>query len=120
MDTIRRKINHKECSGFHSKGFDGFPVVTFGRATYKRSPTDEERIRFDERRDIIENLGGVCYKNIMDTMPKNKVFSKEDCKNMVNAVKTSLKNYRVLKTWNGVGCLTFSVSVKRIKEESKK
>lgn len=112
LATIKKlKVNHPNFSYTYRRGWNhGGPVIIFERDEYIK-PTPEQALDFEVRKSLVESLGGRMNKSHFEIAGKNPVFSEQDIKNIFKAVRRDLKEYKIVHSWNGIGCYTLSIAV---------
>lgn len=113
LATIKKlKVNHPDFACTYRKGGVNHsgPVVIFNRDVWIK-PTAEQTLDFEVRRKLVESLGGRMNKLYFEIAGKNPAFSEQDISDIFKAVRRDLKGYKIVDSWNGIGCYALSVAV---------
>lgn len=111
MKVEQMKVNHPEFSSV-MKGHDGFPVVVFDRQHWNK-PSDEAIELHRAKSLIVKHLGGIMFTGEWEIAGKSPVFKKSDIEKMQRATRLSLPGWKTRDSWNGVGCYSYSISIKQ-------
>lgn len=83
-------------------------VIAFERSDYKK-PTNEQILEFRIKEKIVESLGGRMDGYEFQCGGMNPRFYTGDIINMKKFAKNKYPNLKIIDTWNGEGCYTFSI-----------
>jgi len=96
----QRTCNHPE---FIEAVKGAYPVVfIFQRSCYIK-PTEQQRLKYQEDKSIVEAHGGRMRLEDFEIGGKSLPFTEEDVRGAIVAVKTSNPDLKVVSHWNGEG-----------------
>jgi hypothetical protein len=113
-DSIR--IDHPNFRFVGERAVNGYPYVVFERPLYN-DPTPEQIADYRKRQETVESLGGRMTISEYEIAGQTLVFTAAECETMCAAVEASLPEWEVIETWNGRGCRTLSVGIRRRRTE---
>jgi len=113
------KVNHPDFAYVYKRGGQNHngPIVIFERKTWIE-PKPEQALDFEVRKTLVESLGGCMRQSYWEIAGKNPVFTQGDINSMFAAIRRDLPDFKIVDSWNGLGCLTMSVAIKRIARKS--
>lgn len=119
-DILAMAVKHAAFA-YVAEGAGGRPVVIFKRSHWVE-PSTEQIADYRRRREIVEKHGGEMRVQDFQCAGPMPLFTEQDCTEMLKAVTTACRRrgYTVAETWNGAGCLTFSVSLKKARGQTRR
>lgn len=108
------KVDHPDFAYIYKRGGQNHngPIVIFERETWIK-PTPEAALDYEVRKTLVESLGGYMRQQAHEIGGKNPIFTQADVNSMLAAVRRDMPNFEIVDRWNGLGCLTMSVAIKR-------
>ncbi len=112
----RFNIDHPDFKSFHRDGADGLPVLIFGRPMYNK-PSEKQLDRYYKAEKRVRALGGTMRLQSWEVAGRCPVFSQQDIYDILKMVRNELPvSWCIRSFWNGVGLISFSVSIKKAME----
>lgn len=109
-DSIR--IAHPEFRYVGERAMNGYPYAVFERPLYNQ-PTPDQIADYRKRQETVEKLGGRMTIQEYEIAGQTPVYTAEDCAALIALVEASLLEWEVFETWNGAGCRTISIAIRR-------